>query len=160
MQSFNRRDRFNRRTNVRLNGAKREHTTARGTETQTSRSILAPAWLVHRMETSRKMPPPTLKQVDEQWKSAAEARNKLNMRQATRLFIFVDPNQPAGSYGQKIKMEISQWVDEGWRVKLLLPEHVKRGNKRFPKSGWLLVDGAPKRITRESCASLCSQTRK
>jgi hypothetical protein len=82
------------------------------------------------------------------------------MNQPTRLFIFVDPNQPAGSYGQKVKMEISKWTDEGWRVKLLLPEHVKRGNKRFPKTGWLLLGGEPKKMIREDCAKICFLTRK
>jgi hypothetical protein len=37
----------------------------------------APPWLVRRMETLRRMPRPTLQEVDSQWKAAAEARKKL-----------------------------------------------------------------------------------
>jgi hypothetical protein len=82
------------------------------------------------------------------------------MKQPTRLFIYVNPNQPVGSYGQKTKMDIGKWTDAGWRVKLLLPQHIKKGNTRFPARGWLLVDGEPHGITRECCTSLCSKTRK
>jgi hypothetical protein len=82
------------------------------------------------------------------------------MKQPTRLFIYVNPNQPVGSYGQKTKMDIGKWTDEGWRVKLLLPQHIKRGNTRFPKTGWLLFGDKPQRITREMCVTICSPTRK
>ena len=37
--------------------------------------IKAPQWLIDRMEALKKLPPPTLEKVREQWKASAEFQN-------------------------------------------------------------------------------------
>lgn len=81
------------------------------------------------------------------------------MRKNRRLFIFVDPYQPTGTYGGKITLEIRKWAAEGWRVQLLIPKHIRTASKRFPKEGYLLMKYGPAKVSRETAYKVCSKTR-
>jgi hypothetical protein len=48
---------------------------------QTGKVIPAPSWLAARMETLRRMPPPTLREVDTHFKASAQIRRRLNDKQ-------------------------------------------------------------------------------
>lgn len=47
---------------------------------RTRKVIPAPEWLVRRMETLRRLPPPSLNEVAVHLKASAESRKKLNAR--------------------------------------------------------------------------------
>lgn len=80
------------------------------------------------------------------------------VRKNRRLFIFVDPYQPTGTYGGKITLEIRKWAAEGWRVQLLIPKHIRTASKRFPKEGYLLMKYGPAKVSRETAYKVCSRT--
>lgn len=58
-----------------------------------------------------------------------------NMSNNTQHFIIIEPNTDAVT----METQIKKWIDEGWRITSVTPQHVATGSNDYISGGYLIL---------------------